>query len=395
MSTRLIGLVCIASWLPVLLNGQNADVVQESSMREANSLRLMNRPVDQSLFNDVGDRFDRIEFSDQTVFASAASRVVAVYQPAVKSRSAKAIAKSARKFMDSLNSELRKRLRFALDDKERQAWTNLPARPNAGGVRLGEMNVDQMKTACDLLAHLLSPQGYEKVRLIMLADDQLLKNNQPRPGFGTENFAMAVFGKPSETKLWSIQLDGHHMGLNVAVQGDRLTIAPSFVGTQPVKFQLGQQTVEPMKTEIDAAFLLSNSLSEAQFKQALLGPKRGQLRAGPGRDGVIPPKQGVSCKSFDEQQRSHLMMLIAAWVGNMPRVHAVQRMQEIEAEIDQMYFSWQGFRKTGSDVSYSIQGPSLLIEFAYQDLGHDPLNHLHTQYRNLKNDYGQLFETNK
>ena len=32
--------------------------------------------------------------------------------------------------------------------------------------------------------------------------------------------------------------------------------------------------------------------------------------------------------------------------------------------------------------------PSLLIEFAYQDLGGNPLNHIHTQYRNPKNDYG-------
>lgn len=64
-------------------------------------------------------------------------------------------------------------------------------------------------------------------------------------------------------------------------------------------------------------------------------------------------------------------------------------MIEFEKEFDKTYFAWQGPRKTGSDVSYVIQGPSLLIEFAYQDLGGNPLAHLHTQFRNLKKDYGK------
>ena len=63
-------------------------------------------------------------------------------------------------------------------------------------------------------------------------------------------------------------------------------------------------------------------------------------------------------------------------------------MKQIEDELVETHFSWNGATKTGSDVSFAIQGPSLIIEYACQDLGGDPLQHIHTMYRNPKNEYG-------
>ena len=53
-----------------------------------------------------------------------------------------------------------------LDSPEKAKWTNVPPRGPQGGVRLGDLNEKQMKKACDLLAAVLSPQGYGKVRNI-------------------------------------------------------------------------------------------------------------------------------------------------------------------------------------------------------------------------------------
>ena len=63
-------------------------------------------------------------------------------------------------------------------------------------------------------------------------------------------------------------------------------------------------------------------------------------------------------------------------------------MEQLRQEIDQMRFSWNGPLQPGSDVSYYIQGPSLIIEYACQDLGGDPLEHLHSIYRDPTNEYG-------
>ncbi len=63
-------------------------------------------------------------------------------------------------------------------------------------------------------------------------------------------------------------------------------------------------------------------------------------------------------------------------------------MSQLEKEIDQMSFAWNGPQAPGSDVSYYIQGPSLIIEYACQDLGGNPLQHHHTIYRDPTNEYG-------
>ena len=59
----------------------------------------------------------------------------------------------------------------------------------------------------------------------MLADDQLFEGGNPRPGFGTENFFVVLFGEPSATEPWGFQLDGHHLGLKLSMHGDERTKA--------------------------------------------------------------------------------------------------------------------------------------------------------------------------
>ena len=345
------------------------------------------------LYDDVRKADSRIEFDSDTKFASDASRVFGTFKPANRPFSGEAAKSAANRLISLLDKKQKSRALHKLGSSERSKWTNLPAPRNAGGIRLGDLKEEQLEAVCELLSRLLSPQGYEKMRLLMLGDDQLLRNGRRRPGFGTEDFSLVLFGTPSTEALWSVQLDGHHIGLNVAVFGEQITIAPSFIGAQPVSYKLGGQDVNPMNTEIKAAFLLANELTEEQFKKALVGNRRGRIATGPGNDGKLPKKNGIACSELNEQQRSHLMTLVWAWVGNMPKQHAVKRMLEIEKDFNQTYFAWNGSRKSGSDVSYTIFGPSLIIEFAYQDLGGVPQNHLHTQFRNPKNDYGKRFES--
>ena len=367
----------------ISLPGQFDDS-SESQRRRTNEVFL----VDDLLTKTASER---VEFPTDTKFASKASEIVGRYRPRVTNRTPEKIAAVANRFLATLSDAQQETVTEDLNSAERGAWTNLPARPGAGGIRLGKLDESQVKAACDLIAHLLSPVGYEKMRLIMLADDQLLRNGQARPGFGTEYFSVVIFGTPSSKDLWAFQLDGHHVGLNVAMMGNKLTIAPSFIGTQPVEFKLGGQSIRPLKHEVESAFRLANDLDADQFKTATVAKKRGQIRTGPGRDGRRLDANGIHCEAFNKQQRESLLQLIYAWVSNLPDEQANQRMLQVTSEIDQMYFSWSGFRKPGSDVSYTIQSPSLIIEFAYQDLGGDPLNHLHTQYRNLNNDYGKAF----
>lgn len=321
-------------------------------------------------------------------FASEASRVVATYQPKSREHTPEAMAVAAQAFLKSLDEEQRQRATYALDHQERREWTNLPARPNAGGIRFGDLNADQVKACCDMMGTLFSEQGYAKMVNIMLADDQLLRGARRRSGFGTENFSVVLFGKPSLDQPWAFQLDGHHVGVNVAVNGEQLSMSPSFIGTQPEAYHLADKQIRPLSGEIDGAYELVNRLSDAQRQQAIVSQRRGRIKTGPGNDGKIPSAAGVACGEFTAPQRELLMALIAEWVNNLPAKQAKQRLEQIDREVDQMVFAWHGPTKSMSDISYTIQSPSLIIEYACQDLGGKPTDHLHTMYRDPTNEYG-------
>ncbi len=325
-------------------------------------------------------------------YVSDASFVVGTYKPAVQEYSVATATAAAKLFIASLTDEQRNRIQHDLQSAERRAWTNLPAPVDAGGVRMGDMSDEQVKAACDLMAAILSQQGYQKIRDIMLADDQLLEGSQPRRGFGTENFSLVVFGKPSETEPWCVQVDGHHVGVNVSITGAELTIAPSFIGTQPEVFEIAGESFEPFAGETGDAHEFIGSLTDEQIKQAVLTPKRQDIMTGPGNDGKKLPVTGLPCSSLDGAQKKILLKLIANWVNDLPKSHAVKRMKEITHEVDAMPFSWNGNQEPGSDISYSIQAPSLIIEYACQNLGGNPLAHLHSMYRNPKNEYGNQLE---
>lgn len=340
----------------------------------------------------IGGSICSAQETDQTAmrndFVSDASFVVGTYDPSAADHSADTIVTLANQFLESLSEEQKSKCLGELASEARREWTNLPARNDADGVKLSELSKEQLGKACDLMGSLFSRQGFEKMRSIMLADDQLLKGGKPRRGFGTENFAIVIFGAPSKTKPWCFQLDGHHVGANISMEGNQMTMSPSFIGTQPQAFKIGDVEYRPFKNETDMAHQLAMSLSDEQVKKAVVQPTRARIVAGPGRDDFIPVPQGLPCEQLTKEQQGILINLIQQWVGDLPPQQAAKRMKKIRSELSQMRFAWNGNRNPKSDISYRIQSPTLIIEYACQDLGGDPLDHLHSNYRDPTNDYG-------
>ncbi|MFK7766902.1 MAG: DUF3500 domain-containing protein [Mariniblastus sp.] len=322
-------------------------------------------------------------------FVSDVSFVVGTFQPTSRNHSPTAMADAANAFLKSLNAKQKSEAVHDLQSKERREWTNLPARKEAGGVKFSSFSDEQTKLACQLMANLFSEQGYNKIRDIMLADDQLLDEGRPRNGLGTANFAIVIFGKPSPLEPWAFQIDGHHVGVNLAFNGEAITMSPSFIGTQPNAFSIAGKQFKPFEQETDQAHALVGSLTDGQIRKAILGPDRMEIVTGPGKDNFVPEAKGVDCSTFSDAQKKQLLSLISQWVNDLPPAQAEKRMKQIESEIDKMKFSWNGDKAPKSDVSYVIQSPSLIIEYACQSLGGNPLAHLHSNYRDPTNDYGK------
>lgn len=323
-------------------------------------------------------------------YVSEASRIVGTYTPKVQSHSAAAMSDAGRVFLASLDESQRGKVVEELTSAERKRWTNLPQRSGNGGLALGKCSEEQMKAFCDFMATLLSKVGYDKMCHVMLADDQLLDDGKPRPGFGTEDFFVVLFGEPSATKPWGFQLDGHHLGLNLSIHGDKITLAPSHTGAQPVRLKIGDKEIRPLAAENDVAFKLVGSLSKEQRRSAILSNQKGNLSAGPGKD-RIPELEGVACSTFTPSQLELLTQLIDEWVGILPHEQAKLRMDALKEEFPKMKFGWRGGTSDGDAVYYSIQGPTLLIEYAAQDR---QANHIHTIYRDPTNPYGNQLQAN-
>ena len=79
----------------------------------------------------------RASAQDRALFVSDASYIVGTYEPAESDYSPATRVARAVTLLDSLGEAGKAKISHAIDSAERRKWTNLPARLNAGGVRMG------------------------------------------------------------------------------------------------------------------------------------------------------------------------------------------------------------------------------------------------------------------
>ncbi len=326
---------------------------------------------------------------------SEVGKVFASYEvPEKIERSTKTIKEAADNFLENLDEILISKAKLPFNTPEKTIWSNLPPNLDYAGIRVADLSPDELERFITLLATSLSPTGFEKVRGIMLGDDLLVRGDQTgnRMLFGADNYWFFIYGTPSLTEPWGWQFDGHHLAINLTIAKDELTLSPSFIGTQPADVAWGNRyTHKPMANEVALAFKLVNSLSPNQTAKTIVGPRRQNLDAGPGADDVKPAFKGIMGSELSQSQKTNLDQLVNEWLRILPAPFAQKRQQEIRRTLDKTYFAWWGDSEPGSAIYFRVQGPEVLIEFANQNLGGDPQQHLHSVYRDPSNDYGQSF----
>jgi hypothetical protein len=306
-------------------------------------------------------------------------------------------AAAANSFLNALDAKQRENAVYEFGSAKKSKWSNLPVTfVPRNGLRLGDLTKEQRSLAMDVLAAVLSKNGYQKVVDIVDADQRLAETsgrgrggkgggNRPGPLFGADQYYLAIFGKPSEKEPWMVQFGGHHLGVNVTVIGKNFVLTPTHTGAQPALFKRGGNDVRPLGVENDAGFKLVNALDEKQRAQAIIGARPQQeLLLGPGADGKKIDPAGIKGSALNADQQGMLLDVIGAWVNIVESDAAAARMAEIRDKIGETYFAWKGPTTNGSAVYFRVQGPTVVIEYAPQG-GTD---HIHTVVRNPKDDYG-------
>ena len=133
--------------------------------------------------------------------------------------------------------------------------------------------------------------------------------------FGKDLYYVSILGTPSATAPWMLQFGGHHLAVNVTIDGARGILTPTLTGAQPALFTLDGKTIRPLGRESDLAAELLNALDDNQRKQAVLGFRVADLVLGPGQDGKTIQPEGLKATALNAKQRDMLLQIMSEWVG--------------------------------------------------------------------------------
>ncbi|MGX5818203.1 DUF3500 domain-containing protein [Chitinophaga lutea] len=299
-------------------------------------------------------------------------------------------ANAALRFVKTLDTAKQARAVFAFEDEERLNWHFVPRARK--GLPLGEMTESQRKAAYDLLRASLSTQGYSKATAIVELE-AILRGVEGRGPDDTYRdpgkYCFSVFGKPGQSGPWGWRLEGHHVSLNFSgISGELRGGTPAFFGANPAIVPNGpEKGKQILKEESALAFGLLASLDEEQLKTAVVAEKApSDIITGNKRKAWLLDPPGIGFDQLHPQQQHQLQQLIAVYVDRYTQLMADILWKEIKSNERQLRFAWAGGRSWGTGHYYRIQGPTFVIEY---DNTQNNGNHVHTTFRDLKNDFGE------
>jgi hypothetical protein len=97
--------------------------------------------------------------------------------------------------------------------------------------------------------------------------------------------------------------------------------------------------------------------------------------------------EGLQSAKMTAKQREQLMAIIQEYTsGRTSAEYAAITLADIKkAGEGNIYFAWAGGEKLGDPHYYRVHGPTFLIEY---DNTQNNANHVHSVFRDLKNDFG-------
>ena len=328
---------------------------------------------------------------------------------------------AANKYLQLLDETQRAETLFEFASAKKAAWHNGPPTSNPrNGTKFAALSPPQLAAAHDLMRSVTSQEGYQKVVNIMDSDEVFGRAGSSFPT-GPGAYSIAIFGTPSTTTPWAVQVNGHHLGLNVTMVGSENILAPSLTGAYPATFEKDGRTIRTLAAETDTAMTLIEMLRPDQRAKAILPHLTGDLVLGPGQDGKVIQPEGLKASEMTAPQKAALVDLTAAWVRILDKPAADAKLKEIRQHIDETYLAWAGDTTRGGRAYFRVQGPTVFIEYGPMvNVGgpnpgrgrgagrggapnaetapplppgqlatnRDP-NHVHTIFRDFANDYGK------
>ncbi len=309
----------------------------------------------------------------------------AAHQEPDSSESAEAgIRDAARALIQSFTPEQRSAALFAADAPQRLDWHFTPrVRP---GLPLKDMSEEQRAGVGMLLTAALGPAGAAQVRTVRELDD-VLRWMAERGGGKADHrdsllYSLAIFGEPEAGKPWAFRLEGHHVSVTVACDGQGgVAFSPFFLGAAPALVRDGPRAgLRALAAEQDLGLEFFAGLSDGQRALAYLGRDvPNDVLIPPGADLARLEPAGIAVSGLDEPQRVLLARLIAAYLDDtLPALRDPGLSEPGEA-----HFAWAGAGERDALHYYRVQTARIVIEFVTTQ---GDVNHVHAYWRDFERD---------
>jgi hypothetical protein len=301
--------------------------------------------------------------------------------------------KAANAFLELLTPDQKRVANLAFSDTSRQRWNNVPmGQVTRHGIQFKDLSDTQRIGIHSLLRTTLSPQGYQKMLLIIQYDqaihDRLMKTDTVlAQRYGHKNYWLTIFGTPDKDKIWAWKFEGHHISLNFTHSPKGVTCTPMFVGINPALMTAGPYAGSyVMFEENDFGNQLFSDLSEDMKKKARVSahPKDADVMTQVGKEAHLADKKGVKFTEMTPKQQILVENIIHAWVENLTPLLAQEKIKRILARKNDLLFTWQGTLNANELHYYSLKTSDFIIEFTNRDGG---MYHYHTLWRDLTEDF--------
>ncbi|MEK9724145.1 MAG: DUF3500 domain-containing protein, partial [Rhodospirillaceae bacterium] len=174
-----------------------------------------------------------VRLSRRDFTASAAAAALLAGMPMVAgAATAAAMTTRARLLLGTMSAEQHRVALLPFGSKDRKDWhfTPLP-RP---GITMEAMSTTERGLLREFLATLLSAQGLEKMDGVMKLEKVLHDRSFFSSFRNPLNYAVVVFGAPSDSDAWAWRFEGHHLSVSATVgPGIGVAATPAFFGANP------------------------------------------------------------------------------------------------------------------------------------------------------------------
>lgn len=298
------------------------------------------------------------------------------------------VAASAGRFLNGLSADQKAAAKFRFEDEERFDFHYFPRARK--GISFKEMTEAQRKLAHAFLDSGLSSEGSLKVERIMQLEEVLWELEGRNPIRDPDLYYISIFGVPSRQGVWGWRVEGHHLSLNFTFKDGKLVSwTPSFFGANPAEVRQGAYAGRRvLADEEDGGRRLLRSMTGDQRAKAVIEETApADILTGVQRHARLNELQGIPFTELSIEQAELLLNLIGVFAGRLRAEQAESEIEKIrEAGFDWIRFAWAGGANEREPHYYRIHGPDFVIEY---DNTQNDANHIHTVWRDFKNDFGR------